>query len=345
MSRSPILVWGAGAIGGTVGAYLGRAGEPVLFVDRDADHVAAINGVGLSITGPIAEFRVQAPAKLPDQVEGRFDTIFLCVKAHDTKAAAAALSPALAEDGCVLSLQNGLNELTIAAAVGARRTVGAFINFGADYLSPGVIHYAGRGSVVVGEIDGRITPRVRELHRLLRLFEDRAVLTANIWGFLWGKLSYGAMLIATALTDASIADCLASERHRPLLIALGREIMAVAEAEGIAPEAFDGFDAAAFLPKASAAAARASLDSLVAFNRRSAKSHSGIWRDLAVRKRKTEVAAQLLPVVEAGRRRGVATPLASRLVELIGDIEEGRRAQGWPTLEALGDARAEGVRT
>ncbi len=338
--RPPILVWGAGAIGGTVGAHLIRAGVPVLFVDRAAEHVAAINGNGLSITGPIAEFRVPARASLPGEVEGRFETVFLCVKAHDTEAAAAALAPHLAPDGLVLSLQNGLNELAIARAVGERRTVGAFINFGADYLSPGVVHYAGRGAVVVGEIDGRITPRAEELHRLLRLFEERAVLTANIWGFLWSKLAYGAILIATALTDASIADCLESQRHRALLIALGREVIATAVAGGVRPEPFDGFDPSAFLPRASAAEAARSLDALVAFNRRSAKSHSGIWRDLAVRKRKTEVPAQLAPVAEAGRRHGLATPLTTRLVELIRDIEEGRRPQGWATLDALGAAMA-----
>src|SRR5262249_15552681 len=157
---------------------------------------------------------VQAPARTPEALQGRYDTIFLCVKAQDTAGAAAALKPFLAEDGCVVSLQNGLNELTIAEHVGARRTVGAFINFGADYLSPGVVHYAGRGAVVVGELDGQVTPRVQALHRLLLQFDERAVLTSNIWGFLWSKLAYGTLLFATALTDASIADCLASPPHR-----------------------------------------------------------------------------------------------------------------------------------
>jgi 2-dehydropantoate 2-reductase len=340
MTEAPILVWGAGAIGGTIGAYLIRAGVPVVFVDRDPDHVAAIKRAGLTITGPIAEFRVQAQAFLPQEIEGRFETIFLCVKAHDTEAAAAALAPLLTPEGAVLSLQNGLNEIAIAARLGAERTFGAFINFGADYLSPGIVHYAGRGTVVVGEIDGSITPRAEALHRLLKMFEERAVLTRNIWGYLWSKLDYGALLIATALTDDSIADCLAAPQHRPLLIALGREVMAVAVAAGITPEAFDGFDPAAFLPGAPTAAAIASLDSLVAFNRRSAKSHSGIWRDLAVRKRKTEVPAQLAPIVAEGRRHGIATPLTARLIELIRDIEEGRRPQGRATLEALAEAKA-----
>src|SRR3982750_1861608 len=64
MNGSPLLIWGAGAIGGTVGAYWRRAGHEVLFVDRDADHVAAINRDGLKITGPIEEFAVKAPAAL-----------------------------------------------------------------------------------------------------------------------------------------------------------------------------------------------------------------------------------------------------------------------------------------
>jgi 2-dehydropantoate 2-reductase len=161
----PILVWGAGAIGGTVGAYLQRAGQPVLFVDKATDHVAAIDSAGLRITGPIAEFEVSAPAATPGTLSGRFGTIFLCVKAPDTEVAAAALLPFLADDGCVVSLQNGLNELVIAERIGKQRTVGAFINFGADYMSPGVVHYGGRGAVVVGELDGRVTPRVQELHR------------------------------------------------------------------------------------------------------------------------------------------------------------------------------------
>ena len=70
-----------------------------------------------------------------------------------------------------------------------------------------------------------------------------------------------------------------------------------------------------------------SLDEMVAFNRKSAKTHSGIWRDLAVRKRRTEVDAQLGPIVEAGQRAGVPTPLTAQLIQLIHEIEDGERPQ------------------
>ena len=318
------LIWGAGAIGGTMGAYLARAGHDVTFVDIVDDHVAAINRDGIRITGPIASFTARTPAFTPSALTGGWDTIILATKAHHTEAATRALQPHAT--GCVISAQNGLNELMIADMIGAERTVGAFVNFGADYIEPGVIHYGGRGAVVVGEIDGRVTQRATQIRDAWLDFDDHAVVTSNIWGYLWGKEAYGAMLFATALTNESIADALAMPIYRDLYVSLAREILAVATARGVTPEPFDGFDPREI---------ERSLDDLVAFNRRSAKTHSGIWRDLAVRKRRTEVDAQLGIVATLGAEVDIATPLTTRLVELIHDIENGTRPQSLATLDTL----------
>jgi 2-dehydropantoate 2-reductase len=329
------LIWGAGAIGGTLGAYLARSGHDVTMVDSVVEHVEAIDRGGLRITGPIDEFTARMPAFTPATLTGTWETIVLATKAHHTGAAVRTLAPHLAAGGCVVSAQNGLNELVIAEAVGAERTMGAFVNFGADYLEPGVIHYGGRGAVVVGEIDGRSTPRATAVRDAWSDFDPAAIVTPNIWGYLWGKEAYGAMLFATALTNESIADALAMREHRPLYIGLAREILAVARARGIRTESFDGFDPSAYLSTAPSGSAERSLDALVAHNRRSAKSHSGIWRDLAVRKRPTEVDAQLGIVVTLGAEAGVSTPLTTRLVELIHEIERGARAQSLDALAAL----------
>ncbi len=333
-----ILVWGAGAIGGTMGAHLARAAHDVTLVDTVETHVAAINHAGINITGPISAFTQQVPAFTPESLSGEWDTIILATKAHHTPDAARALLPHLSDLGCVISAQNGLNEIAIADVAGASRTVGAFVNFGADYIEPGVIHYGGRGAVVVGEVSGRVTPRIKAIRDAWSDFDDRAVTTPNIWGFLWGKEAYGAMLFATALTNESIADALANASHRDLYIALAREILGVAESRGVTPEAFDGFDPSAYLASAPRGAAERSLADLVAHNRRSAKTHSGIWRDLAVRKRRTEVDAQLGIVVTIARAAGVAAPLTERLVALVHDIENGARDQSLETLDVLADA-------
>ena len=232
----------------------------------------------------------------------------------------------------------------IADVVGPERTIGAFVNFGADYLGPGRIHYGGRGSVVLGELDGSATSRLATLHDLFLAFDDAAITTENIFGYLWGKLAYGAMLFATATTNESIADALATPAWRPVFTELGRETLRVADAKGIEPEGFNGFDPLAFVPGASDAQAEASLDAMVAFNRRSAKTHSGIWRDLAVRHRKTEVDAQLGPIVEHGAAVGVATPLVGRLIDTIHALENGDLALDRKRLDELAQAVDRGER-
>jgi 2-dehydropantoate 2-reductase len=312
-----------------MGAFLARAGHDVTLVDTVPEHVAAINRSGLRITGPIAEFTCPLPAFTPEALHGTWDTIVLATKAHHTEAAVRALLPRLSDSGCVISAQNGLNEYAIAEVVGEARTVGAFVNFGADYMEPGVILYGGRGTVTVGEAFGppalRLSQRALGVRDTWRDFDERAFATDNIFGYLWGKEAYGAMLFASALTNDSIADALARPEYRALYVALAREILAVAQARGVRPEAFDGFDPAAYLPDAPAGAASQSLDALVAHNRKSAKTHSGIWRDLAIRKRPTEVDAQLGIVVRLGAAVGVPTLLTARVVTLIQEIERGVR--------------------
>ncbi len=336
MISEPLLVWGAGAMGGSIGAALVRSGRSVTFVDTDESHARAIRENGLCITGPVAGYTVRAECVHPSELEAGFRSVLLAVKAHHTGAALDSIAPLLADDGFVVSVQNGLNELEISERIGSHRTGGCFVNFGADVLEPGAVMRGNRGTGVVGELDGVPSERIHRIHQLFQLFEPAAVLTDNVWGYLWAKLAYGSMLFATALTNASIAEALDAPRHRPLFIGLAREAMKVASARGVSAESFDGFDPMAFAPGASDAVAHASLDALVEFNRGSAKSHSGVWRDLAVRKRRTEVDAQIAPIAALGSEVGVETPLTRRLVELVHDVEEGRRAQSWETLAEVG---------
>lgn len=333
---------GAGAIGGTVGAHLVRGGHDVLFVDRDRAHVEAISTSGLTIEGRetfTVRVRAVPPEGLRGAVRGRIpEVVLLCVKAMDTAAAVDALAPLLAPDNFIVSLQNGLNEKVIAGRVGAARTVGAFVNFGADYLAPGRVMYGGTGALYLGELNGTLSARVHRLEEIFRscVLPDTTA-TANIWGYLWGKLGYGSMLFATALVDASIADVLAHGPSRPVLANLAAEVVRVAEAEGVRCEGFDGYEPQvyAFHRPRDWEGIVHSLDQLVAFNRKSLKQKSGVWRDLAVRKRKTEVDQHLGSVVETATARRLSAPLNARLVSLIHDLEVGRRSMSWQNLEEL----------
>ena len=333
--RDEVLIWGAGAIGGILGAYWTRAGHRVTMVDIVRDHVEACRTNGLQIEGPVEEFTQVVPCLTPDELTGAYRRIVLAVKAQATENAMKALHPHLTQDGYILSAQNGLNERTIADFAGSERTMGAFVNYGADWIGPGRIMFGNRGAVVVGEIDGSIRPRTEEMHGLLQVFEPDAVLTDDIWAFLWGKLGYGAMLFATALTRDSMTANFADPARGPALMGLAREVMRTAVAEGVDPKPFNGFEPSAFMPGASETAALQSIADLAEFNSKTAKTHTGIYRDLAVRKRKTEVDPQVGAVAEIAASHGIDTPLLRHLVELIHDIEEGRREMSAETFHEL----------
>jgi 2-dehydropantoate 2-reductase len=305
-----LTIIGAGAIGGTIGAHLLRDGHDVLFCDADPAHVEAINSGGLTIEGPVENFTVAARAVSPEDLPDRLERVAIAVKSHHTVQAAELLRDRLAPDGYLVSFQNGLTADTLAAVVGGERLIVSFVNFGADVLAPGRIMQGNIGAFRVGELTGEITPRLRELAEAL----PYAQATDNIMGFLWGKEAYGAMLYAGAVSDLSIADSLEDPRWRPLMLGIAREVLAQAP---VRPEGFDGFDPHDL---------EGSLARLVAFNRASAKSHSGIYRDLMVRRRKTEVEDLL---------RDLAGPLTTYAGELIKAIERGERTCEVANLELL----------
>ncbi|PFG69338.1 2-dehydropantoate 2-reductase/glutamate carboxypeptidase [Propionibacteriaceae bacterium ES.041] len=318
-------ILGGGAIGGTLGFHLARAGHRVRIVDADPDHVAAINTDGLRVDRDGTRAAVPVTATLPtDTQPAPADRVLLATKAQATPAAADWLAEHLAEEGFVVSVQNGLNEPLLAERLGDQRVVGCFVNIFADTIAPGVIRDGGTGALVVGEVDGRASTRVDEVVTDLQAWGP-ARATGNVNGFLWSKLGFGAMLVATALADAPMAELI--DRHRPLMHALAAEIYAVAtrlpgpDGAPLRLEAFDAYDPIPYL-RGGSEADRAT-DTLVAWLRTQTKDRSGIWRDLAVRKRPTEVPSHYREVFRIAESLGVPTPLSRRLVDQIAELEAG----------------------
>ena len=332
-----ITVWGAGAIGGITGGALTRAGHDVLLVDVHEEHVAALQRDGLTVEDARGDWHVRVKAATPAAVRGPLDLVLLAVKAQATPTALDQLVPRVNDASVVVSIQNGLNEEAIAERIGSARTIGCLVNWAADWIAPGRVQFGGTGSFVVGELDGALTPRVRDLAALLSAVMPSGV-TDNIWGCLWAKVCLAALLFATALTDETVYDVV--ERPFPtqrMLVLLVAEAMAVAEASGVHLVAFDEYDPALY--RKGAAGDRAAIEEAMAtvarFYRRHTKVKTGVWRDLAVRKRKTEVDSQLGVVTAKARRLGIPTPLLDTVIAMIHDLESGRREMGWSNLDEL----------
>ncbi|HCG01644.1 MAG TPA: 2-dehydropantoate 2-reductase [Chloroflexi bacterium] len=327
-----VTVVGAGAIGGFVAACLCAAGIRATVSDSNQQHIAAIARRGLRVTGAL-DLLAHPYATEPEGLPYGLKTVLLAVKASDTEAALDVIAPRLAPDGCVVSLQNGLGVYTIAARVGDERTVGAFLTFGGHYVSPGEVLYGGAGSLRIGELDGSITERVRELVSLLSNAHP-AEATANIHAFIWAKVALGAFYFATALADADVPEVIGSAPHRQALQRLVGEVASIAYTQGIECESVDGF-----FPDAFRTGDQQRIDSSwraqLEYWGAQMEKRTGIWRDLAERHRPTEVGGILGLAVERARARQLSVPLLTRTIELVREVEAGTRPLGWGNLDDL----------
>jgi 2-dehydropantoate 2-reductase len=336
-----ITIYGSGAIGGVVGAFMAHAGEDVLFVDKAVEHVQAMNARGLRISGS-RTLEIAARAVLPSGLKAPLGLVFLAVKSQDTEAALDTIAPLAGPDTVVVSLQNGMNPPAIARRLGEERVVGAFVSFPADWQGPGHIEQGGFGNIWIGEIDGRDQARGRGSERLRRIQQllahaVNAHLTDNITGYLWSKQIDCSLLFAQAVGDQTFADTFGDARYQPVLTALVGEGVGVALAAGVKLESFGAFEPLKLRPRTPAeeAEARAVLNRFAEQTRNQIKVRSGPWRDLAVRQRPTEVDHMVGWVIGEGRRLGVPMPLNEALVQQVKALEQGTRERGLGNLDEL----------
>jgi 2-dehydropantoate 2-reductase len=328
-------VIGAGAIGGITGAYLARAGHEVTLVDTVPEHLAAIRTHGVTLEGRSDLTQRVAAAIEPNQLRAPLGTVLCAVKTLHTAEALAPVAPLLGTDEYVVSMQNGLAFHDVVAVVGSERTLAACFNFGGHYEGPGRILHGTQGGFAVGELDGRMTTRLRELRDALAAVQECEA-TENILGCIWTKMAMASSFFATALVDADVADILGDNKYQPLILDLMAETVAVAEASGVLLSDLHGFDprVVRFGERSSSGSVNI-IEVMRQYWLNGAQPRTGIWIDLAVRKRKTEAGPQLGGLIAAAERAGVAVPRNRAVYRLITEIETGRRGFAWQNLDEV----------
>jgi 2-dehydropantoate 2-reductase len=241
-----IVIVGAGAVGGYAGAHMVQAGEDVTFIDPWPEHVEHMRKHGLRVTHArdVPEFTVPVRALHVTDAqqlskEKPVDIAFVCMKSYDTAWATMMIRQYLAPGGFVVSLQNCMNEETIAGVVGWGKTLGCIASsISVNLPEPGHIHRgAGKGGAAhtvfrTGEVHGRITDRAKEIGRLVG-FSDSALVTSNLWGERWSKLVANAMQNGlSASTGLSGGEMLNNEPIRRFAARIGSEAIRVGQAHG-----------------------------------------------------------------------------------------------------------------
>ena len=253
--RKPRIVFiGAGAMGAYIGGRVAQAGHDVTLVDGWREHVEAIRRDGIRLRDTEGESSVRVPALHFDDIaelaRAPVDIAFIAVKSYDTEEASRRVRPYLAPDGFLVSLQNGINDATLAGIVGAERTLGCIAStIGVALNRPGHVErtYRPGGDAYtvfrVGEVEGRITPRAELVARLLACV-DSAEVTADLPGERWAKLAANSMHNGlAAVTGLGHKDLYSLDRTRRVAIRLGAEAVRVGRSAGLQLHAVRGIPA------------------------------------------------------------------------------------------------------
>ncbi len=323
-----VWVVGIGGIGSVVGYRLARAGLAPLLLDGWAAHVAALNDGGLRLAGQFDDTAVAVRAAAFDGSNGveEPDIVFLCVKSFQTEATLAAIAPRIGSRAVVVSLQNGMNEEAIAAAVGRQRTVGGVVVMDGSLVGPGIARQENpdERSFTLGKLDGGTDAAVASASEILGVVGEVRV-SGNVWGELWSKLVHNCMINAVcALTGQNAARAWRDSAVWQFAHALGREAVEISKAEGVAlgTSAMFGCNAEDFLddsrtPRLAAAIREAYPES--------EDIYPSMAQDVA-KGRPTEIQFLNGWIVARGRAAGIATPANAHIVELIGRVERGELA-------------------
>ena len=349
-----IVIVGAGAVGGYLGAYLARAGHDVTLVDPWPEHVAAVRRGGMALEGLTPEESITVPVRILDvgEVQGfvrepAIEIGLIAVKSYDTLWATQLIRPFLAADGLIASAQNCLNDERVATIAGAEHTVGVVVAaIAAELHAPGRIRRAVPrgvpGVLRVGELDGQITPRLLELALILEAV-DTVKVTSDLRAERWTKLSVNAMRNAvSAASGLAGNDISRNATVRRFAIRLGGEAVAVGRAQSLALGPITGLDPDTLLRAArgdEGALATIEMTMLAGTEdgRRSEQQRPSMGQDVK-RGRRTEIDYLNAAIVESGTRLGIPTPANAAIVDAVHRIERQQLTPAPELILALSEA-------
>ncbi|MBN8930037.1 MAG: hypothetical protein BGO51_14385 [Rhodospirillales bacterium 69-11] len=335
-----IAIMGTGAVGAYAGAHMAQAGEDVTFIDAWPENVETMRARGLKVshirdvpewTTPVRALHltdVQSLAK-----EQPIDIAFVCMKSYDTEWATTMIAQYLSPNGFVVSLQNCMNEETIAGVVGWGRVVGCIASsITVDLCAPGhVKRAAGKSGTKhtvfrTGEVHGRITDRVQEICRLVSL-SDSALVTSNLWGERWSKLVTNAMANGmSACTGLISKEILRNDVLRRFGARLGSEAIRVGQALGYELEEIHHID-----PEVIARAGEGEPDAVREYdahrleevNKAGGGEHRPSMGQDMVKGRRTEIEFLNGFIARKGEEVGLPTPANAALTDIVKRVERG----------------------
>ncbi len=312
-----ICIYGAGAIGGLMGAKLARAGEEVTVIAR-GPHLAAIKAKGLKLFSEGEEILVHPRAVEDPREAGPQDHVIVAVKATGVAPIAERIAPLLDDDTAVVTAMNGIpwwyfwnqegawKDRQLASidpggrlwrAIPPARCIGCVVYPAAEIAEPGVIRHGYGNRFMLGEPGGETSKRVQALSKALTRAGFKAPVRArirdDIWLKLWGNLSFNPV---SALTQGTLSGMASDPAVRAVVRAMMVEAEQVARALGVD------------LP--------VDVDTRIGWARDVGEHKTSMLQDLE-QGRPMEIDALTGVVAEMGDLAGIDTPMIDTVLSLV----------------------------
>lgn len=326
-------IYGAGAMGTVLGAYIARAGRDIDLINRNREHIAALKEGGAHIVGTV-DFTQKVNALLPEEMTKKYDIILLMTKQRMNGEIVAFLKDYLKEDGALCTCQNGLPEPKIAEIIGQDRTLGCAIAWGATFRGKGVSELTSDPAALTFSLGaygkGNHLQDVKELLECM----GQVTVEQNFIGARWSKLLINSAFSGlSTVTGATFGEISVQKSSRRVAQAIMKECIDVAKAAGIRIEPVQGhqidklFDYKGKLKKA------LSFALIPVAMKKHARLISSMLQDLRAGK-KCEIDFINGVVCEFGKKYGVPTPCNDKTVQLVHEIEEGKRPISFENISA-----------
>ena len=317
-------IYGAGSLGTILGAFISKAGESVELINRNKAHVEALNAFGAKVVGTV-DFEQKVTAYTPDMMSGKYDIIFLMTKQQNNREVVQMLQDFLADDGVLVTFQNGLPEMQIADVLGEERVLGCTVAWGATMLSPGVCELTSEPDALSFSLGAISQNRSRHFDKVKQLLEMMGTVDVedNFIGTRWSKLLINAAFSGmSAVLGCTFGEAAGPKESRRIVQALIKECIDVCAAGGIRIEPVQGKDIVKLLDYKGCVKKAVSFFIIPIAIRKHARLKASMLQDLE-KDKLTEVDAINGAVSDYGRKVNCPTPMNDMVVDVIHRIEKG----------------------
>lgn len=329
-----VAIYGAGSLGTILGAYISRGGEKIELINRNKAHVEALQTQGAHIIGTV-QFVQPVVAYTPAEMSGKYDIVFLMTKQQHNAEVVAMLKDFLAEDGVLVTFQNGLPELQIADIIGEERVLGCTVAWGATMQRAGVCELTSSPDALSFSLGSISATRNRHFDKVKQLLElmGKVDVEENFIGTRWSKLLINASFSGmSAVLGCTFGEAAKPKASRRIVQALIKECIDVCKVGGIRIEPVQGKDIVKLLDYNNALKKAFSSFIIPIAIRKHAALKASMLQDLEKGKL-TEVDAINGAVSAFGRKVGCPTPMNDRVVDIIHRIERGELSPSFDNLK------------